>query len=146
MTTKHPYLSQDFKSSAAVRTRRLEAVQFGVGHTLSAVGLSHIQTDVEEAQTFSRIGRDLGYQLRAYIYGETLGEKIIDVDFTYSVPGSWWDAFKAEHPRLCRWLSQPRYRRVTCTECRKVVAKALYPEFKPMPNHGRVVYMLDSRP
>lgn len=48
-------------------------------------------------------------------------------------PKGWWNAFKAEHPRLCKWLSPPQFNTVKV----EWTGKVAFPELTALGEQSR---------
>lgn len=123
-----------------IRQIELERIHVAVGAALSRRAL-----EGQAEFRYDQWADGLVGTLRSYVWAQSVGEKHVSFKFSYAVPETWWDAFKAEHPRLCARLSPPRYRHVFCEKSVSVVAKAMFPDYHPPAALGRSRWYLEER-
>ncbi len=105
---------------------------------LEAVPLaSHLEIDrdfIRDAELTRHMDdhlRRMVLEMRAHVWSQSLGQKSISFEFSHAEPLTWWDHFKAEHPRLCARLSPPKYKHTKFSKSVPVEAKALFPNYVP---------------
>jgi hypothetical protein len=109
-------------------TYALEAIQFGLTRTLSRYELSDVAARVE---FYDRLGGEMGFQLRACIYGRQYeGQEI-------RYPATWWDAFKDRFFR--GWLGFLLKRFPVRWVVVQAKMRELYPDVKGVPGQRRIV-------
>src|SRR5688572_929813 len=108
----------------------LEAIRFIVGTEVS----QHSLLDAHNPEVIvEQEARSLSIRLCAMIAGRALGTHTEDVHMYFARPVSWWDLFKEEHPRLCRWFCPPRYWQDVRTEHVTVRVRELFPDVEVLP-------------
>ncbi len=89
-----------------IQTIDLETVTF---ETASMVSRQRLQLANEPKLLIADEVDGLVVRMQAIVAGRTVGTHREVVRVRFARPATWWDAFKAEHPRLCARLEPPRY-------------------------------------
>lgn len=111
----------------AETTHRLDIVQLGVSAALSRYQLEDLAHSIELEAVQHRLGEQLVYQLRAYLYGKKESTE-------HRFPATWWDAVKIRF--FPAWLLR-RYPPIFIVI--RADATELYPDIARVPGHRSIM-------
>jgi hypothetical protein len=115
-------------------TRTLELIRFALQQRISR---SSIRDAVFFDVALEHISGDIVIRLERSVVSEQAGRTSVSFESSHAEPLTWWDHFKAEHPRLCARLEPPRYKHTKFSKSIPVEARMLFPDYAPPYGLGR---------